>query len=330
MDEKVAEPFIVVAGSDSLLRGALPIEPGRVASRRILKAPGARIVRLALDAGQVLSERTAAVPVLVQVLAGRVILDASGESTELAEGAIVYISAQTPHSVEALGKAHLTLTLIDGFDAVHLGEGPDGRRKRTPVTSESRLSASAAHPTTPGTAPAVAPLDAARSPSSLADNVVLAASGPDAAAVDAFTRRHGELSRALATHGAQVLDAAATGDPAALLHARHGLEQWTRRVLLGQLAVEAEVLFAAADALDGGELVGVLRALLDRIGSLLPAVTGHADASESAASAVALRVAVDRLLRTERERLLPLLAASSPRSLAMLWADVERRSAAAT
>ena len=110
----------LVAGSAELLIGAVPVEPGRVSSRHILKAPGVRMVRIALDGGQTLAEHTAAVPVLVQGLAGRAVIEADGESTELPAGGIIYLAAGLPHSVEALEPAQLTLTLLDGYDAVRL------------------------------------------------------------------------------------------------------------------------------------------------------------------------------------------------------------------
>jgi uncharacterized protein (DUF2249 family)/quercetin dioxygenase-like cupin family protein len=299
----------VVAGSAELLIGALPVEPGRVSSRHILKAPGVRMVRIALDAGQTLAEHTAAVPVLVQVLAGRAVVEADGESTELPVGGIIYLAAGLPHSVEALEPVQLTLTLLDGYDAVRLSHV----RKRE---HESRPSPAGARQTPAPSADVRAPI---------ANHVVLSSSGADADAVDAVTRRHAELSGTLAALSSHLLEAAASGDPAAFQDARGRLTDWCHRVLIPQFTVEAGVLYPAADAADGtrgAALVEELRDELERIGAALDGVSGDHDPADVAASAVSLRVAVARHLRAETERLLPLLAASPSHSLATLWEDL--------
>lgn len=301
----------LVAGSAELLIGALPVEPGRVSSRHILKAPGVRMVRIALDAGQTLAEHTAAVPVLVQVLAGRAIVEADGESTELPVGGIIYLAAGLPHSVEALEPVQLTLTLLDGYDAVRLSHGTGRKREH-----ESRPPASTARQ---------APVPPAEVRAPIANHVVLSSSGADADAVDAVTRRHAELSGTLAALSSHLLEAAASGDPAAFQDARGRLTDWCHRVLIPQFTVEAGVLYPAADAADGAEgaaLVAELRDELGRIGAALDGVSGDHDPADVAASAVSLRVAVGRHLRAETERLLPLLAASPRHSLAVLWEDL--------
>ena len=296
----------LVAGSAELLIGAVPVEPGRVSSRHILKAPGVRMVRIALDGGQTLAEHTAAVPVLVQVLAGRAVIEADGESTELPAGGIIYLAAGLPHSVEALEPAQLTLTLLDGYDAVRLSHV----RKRE---HESRQPASTTRQTPTPSAEVRAPIG---------NHVVLSSSGADADAVDAVTRRHAELSGTLAALSSHLLEAAASGDPAAFQDARGRLTDWCHRVLIPQFTVEAGVLYPAADGADGAALIEELRDELGRIGAALDGVSGDNDPADVAASAVSLRVAVGRHLRAETERLLPLLAASPRHSLAALWEDL--------
>jgi uncharacterized protein (DUF2249 family)/quercetin dioxygenase-like cupin family protein len=305
-DQKVT----LVAGSAELLIGALPVEPGRVSSRHILKAPGVRMVRIALDTAQTLAEHTAAVPVLIQVLAGRAIVEADGQSTELPVGGIIYLAAGLPHSVEALEPVQLTLTLLDGYDAVRLSHGTGRKREHEP-----RPPASAARQ-------ASAPLTEVREP--IANHVVLSSSGADANAVDAVTRRHAELSGTLAGLSSHLLEAAASGDPAAFQDARGRLTDWCHGVLIPQFTVEAGVLYPAAIAAgaEGATLVDELRDELGRIGAALDGVSGGHDPADVAASAVSLRVAVGRHLRAETERLLPLLAASPRHSLAALWEDL--------
>jgi len=314
------EKATIVAGSGDLLIGALPVEAGRISSRHILKAPGVRMVRLALDAGQVLSEHTAAVPVLIQVLAGRIAIDADGESTELPSGAIIYLAARLPHSVEALEPAQLTLTLLDGYEAVKLGHGTGQSAARKPEREQPQATA----PRQPERAArqAPAPLAPPEERASIANHVVLSSSGADAAAVDAVTRRHAELSGTLAAHSSHLLEAAASGDETLLEDARGRLVEWSHSVLIPQFTVEAGVLYPAADSEDGTALVGELRDGLERIGAALEGVATLHEPADVAASAVSLRVAVGHQLRAETERLLPLLAASPRQSLAALWSEL--------
>jgi quercetin dioxygenase-like cupin family protein len=308
------ETVTVVAGSGDLLIGALPIEPDRVTSRRILKASGARIVRLSIDAGQVLKEHTAAVPILVQVLSGRARVDADGSSLDLPAGAIVHIEARVPHSVEALTQTHLLLTLLDGYDTIRLGHG-DGHKRERPRSAANMPD------------PAQAPTQSDPVTPSATNTLVLASSGADSAALDAITRRHAELSGSLAASCAHLLDVAASTSLAALMDARHHLSQWCHDILIPQLASEAGMLYPAADDVPtGSALVTRLRADIDHIGELLERVETQDEATALATATVALRVAVARHLTTESERLLPLLAASREHSLAALWRDVESTS----
>ena len=82
-------------------------------SRTVLKADGTRLVLFGFDAGQELSEHTAAMPVLLQVLEGRLTVSAAGRSVELAPNGIVHLPARLPHSVLALEPTRLLLTMLD-------------------------------------------------------------------------------------------------------------------------------------------------------------------------------------------------------------------------
>ena len=82
-------------------------------SRTALKAEGARVVLFAFDAGQELSEHTAAIPILLQVLDGRLRVGAAGEQVELAPGGLVHIGARVPHDVLALEPSRMVLTMLD-------------------------------------------------------------------------------------------------------------------------------------------------------------------------------------------------------------------------
>jgi len=82
-------------------------------SRTVLKAEGVRLVLFSFDAGQELSEHTAAVPVLLQVLEGRLSVSSDGITVELVPGGVVHLRARAPHSVVALEPSRMLLTMLD-------------------------------------------------------------------------------------------------------------------------------------------------------------------------------------------------------------------------
>lgn len=89
------------------------VAPDSTVSRTVLKADGARLVLFSFDAGQELSEHTAAMPVLLQVLDGRLAVSASGKSAELAPGGVIHLPARTEHAVLALEQSRLLLIMLD-------------------------------------------------------------------------------------------------------------------------------------------------------------------------------------------------------------------------
>jgi quercetin dioxygenase-like cupin family protein len=82
-------------------------------SRTVLKAEGARVVLFAFDTGQELSEHTAAVPILIQVLDGRLRVGADGQHVELVPGGLVHIGSRVPHEILALEPSRMALTMLD-------------------------------------------------------------------------------------------------------------------------------------------------------------------------------------------------------------------------
>jgi len=107
----MSDSFVVVAVAGDDLASENPIVPGRVSSARVLKADGVRLMHLAFDTGEALTEHSAAVPITVQCLAGRFRVEAGDESTELSPGGIVYIAARVSHAVHALEAGRLLLAL---------------------------------------------------------------------------------------------------------------------------------------------------------------------------------------------------------------------------
>ena len=95
------------------LGALIEVAPDATVSRTVLKGEGVRVVLFAFDAGQELSEHTAAVPILLQVLDGRLRVGAGGEQVELTPGGLVHIGSRVPHDVLALEPTRMVLTMLD-------------------------------------------------------------------------------------------------------------------------------------------------------------------------------------------------------------------------
>jgi quercetin dioxygenase-like cupin family protein len=95
------------------LGGLIEVAPDSTVSRTVLKAEGARVVLFGFDTGQELTEHTAAVPILLQVLDGRLRVGADGQQVELAPGGLVHIGARVPHEILALLPSRMVLTMLD-------------------------------------------------------------------------------------------------------------------------------------------------------------------------------------------------------------------------
>ncbi len=81
-------------------------------SRVVAKEGSLRVVLFAFDAGQELTEHTAAVPVVVQVLTGALSVEVGGERHRLEPQSWLYIGAREPHSVFADEPSRMLLTLV--------------------------------------------------------------------------------------------------------------------------------------------------------------------------------------------------------------------------
>lgn len=82
-------------------------------SRTVLRAEGVRVVLFSFDAGQELTEHTAAVPVLLQVLDGHLRVTAAGRTVDLHPGGLVHLPTRLPHAVLAVEPSRLLLTMLD-------------------------------------------------------------------------------------------------------------------------------------------------------------------------------------------------------------------------
>lgn len=95
------------------LDGAVSVQPESTVSRTVMKAEGVRIVMFAFDTGQVLTEHTAAMPVLISVISGALDITADGRTERLVPGGVIHLETRVPHAVEALEPTIMALTMLD-------------------------------------------------------------------------------------------------------------------------------------------------------------------------------------------------------------------------
>ena len=97
------------------LRSSYPkawISPGAVVSRVIHRDANLNVTVFGFDAGEGLSEHTAAHAAVVQVLVGRLRFTADGQEIDIGPGFWLHMSPGTPHSITAGEPTVMMLTLI--------------------------------------------------------------------------------------------------------------------------------------------------------------------------------------------------------------------------
>lgn len=102
-------PFTVLPDLAALIE----VQTEATVSRTALRAAGVRVVLFGFDAGQELTEHTAAMPVLLQVLSGRLAITADGRTEDLVPGGLMRLDTRVPHSVYAHEPSKLVLTMLD-------------------------------------------------------------------------------------------------------------------------------------------------------------------------------------------------------------------------
>ena len=83
-----------------------------VVSRTILEKATGTVTIFAFDKGQALSEHTAPFDAMVQVLDGRGEFTVDGTTHQLAIGEVLIMPASRPHSVSAIERFKMMLTMI--------------------------------------------------------------------------------------------------------------------------------------------------------------------------------------------------------------------------
>lgn len=153
------------------------------------------------------------------------------------------------------------------------------------------------------------------------DQLVIASSEADAAAVTAVERHHAQLAGALGLAVERLVAAASRRGAAA--EAGAALVSWCRGELLPHAEAEERTLYPAAHRIEAARsLIGAMRAEHELIGQLVDAVERAGDPVRAAADARALEVLFTSHLRKENEQVLPLLAAAPEVALSELVAGM--------
>lgn len=99
------------------LAAEVQIPQDGITSRAIYSDDNVRVVIFGFDTGQELSEHTASMPALLQVLQGEASITLGQDAQEVKEGSWAYMEAHLPHSIVAKTPVVLLLTLIKAAKA---------------------------------------------------------------------------------------------------------------------------------------------------------------------------------------------------------------------
>jgi len=87
-------------------------QEGSVVSRTIVKRPTGTVTLFAFDEDQGLSEHTASFDALAHLLEGDAEITVSGKPLRVTAGEAVLLPADQPHSLKAVGRFKMLLTMI--------------------------------------------------------------------------------------------------------------------------------------------------------------------------------------------------------------------------
>ncbi|MEX2549873.1 MAG: cupin domain-containing protein [Nitriliruptoraceae bacterium] len=92
----------------------LPISTAATTSRSLVDNDRVRVVAFTFDTGEELTEHTAAMPVVVQLISGAMRFTVAGGTHHLTPGDCLYLPPREPHSLEALEPCRLSLVMLRG------------------------------------------------------------------------------------------------------------------------------------------------------------------------------------------------------------------------
>ena len=87
-------------------------QPDAIVSREIVKQKSGSVTLFAFDAGQGLSEHTAAFDALVQVLGGEAEITIAGKRQRVQAGELILMPANRPHALKAVQRFKMMLIMI--------------------------------------------------------------------------------------------------------------------------------------------------------------------------------------------------------------------------
>jgi len=87
---------------------------GGIVSKSFLETDRVKLVLFCMEAGQQLSEHTAGMPAVIQVLQGQAAVTLGGQAYQAAPGWLLYLPAGTVHAVDAREDLVFLLTLLRG------------------------------------------------------------------------------------------------------------------------------------------------------------------------------------------------------------------------
>lgn len=91
----------------------ISVQTSATVSRTVQTVEGGRVVLFAFDEGEELTEHTAAMPVFLMTLEGRLRITADGQDVELVPGGLLHMGTRLPHAVLALEPSKLALIMLD-------------------------------------------------------------------------------------------------------------------------------------------------------------------------------------------------------------------------
>ncbi len=87
-------------------------EEGRVVSRTLAQKPSVGLTLFAFDQGESISTHTAPGDAMVQILDGEAVVNIDGKDMTVKTGQVVVMPANTPHSVTAVKRFKMFLTVV--------------------------------------------------------------------------------------------------------------------------------------------------------------------------------------------------------------------------
>jgi quercetin dioxygenase-like cupin family protein len=105
--------------------------------RVLFSSPECRAVVVDLQSGEELGDHRVRERAVVEVVAGRILIECSGETVECETGTLVTFDPGEPHTLRALADARLLLLLAPWPAAKHNTESESARGQNLPVNAVS-------------------------------------------------------------------------------------------------------------------------------------------------------------------------------------------------